>query len=361
MIDEMRNTPRGSIPRARFLKLAAAGIAGLSLPLGLVRRATGQQQYSNPVEDPSINELFARSIVFDGVVSLTAQRGDETPDLQPRTVKRLTGIDFGNMTTRVQRLHLLSEQMQRRSAGAMTVLRFRDFSTARESGRFGGIHYVQQGFDEELRGSVEPIAVWKEQGLRAVQITYHDGLLGGGAGSDDMPLSELGRNVVRELNRLHMIVDVSHTGRRTTLDVAEHSAAPVTANHASAAGLTDHRRNKSDEELKAIAATGGLVGVTGIGRYILRDASRPATLDDFVAHVDYMVQMIGIDHVGISSDGYLDGTQVFDMDFSDRYINSYERWKHVAARLRSMGYSDVDLQKVLGLNLLRIYEEVMDP
>lgn len=350
----------GAIPRARFLQMVTVGIAGAALPLTLVRRTVGQQ-YPKPIDDPSIDELFARSLVFDGVVSLSAKRGNESLNLQPGMVKRLTGIDVGNMTTRVQRLELLGEQMRRRSAGAMTVLRFRDLAAARASGRFGAIHYVQQGFDEELRGSVEPIAIWKDQGLRAVQITYRDNLLGGGPESDGMPLSALGRRVVTELNRLHMIVDVSHTGRRTTLDVAAHSAAPVTVNHANAKRLTDHRRNKTDEELKAIAATGGLVAVTAIGRYILRTPSRPATIDDLVAHIDYIVQLVGIDHVGISSDGYLDGSQVFDMDFSDRYLNSYERWKHIAARLRSMGYSDEDLQKLLGLNFVRVHEQVMEP
>jgi membrane dipeptidase len=158
-----------------------------------------------------------------------------------------------------------------------------------------------------------------------------------------------------------MVVDISHCGKQTTLDVTDVSSHPVTANHANAWRLSRNSRNKSDEELKAIAATGGVVGATPINRYFLQDSSRPATIDDFVAHIDYMVEKIGIDHVGVGTDGYMDGTERYDVDFSDKYMNSPERWKHVARKLHKMGYSKVDLQKILGLNFKRIYDQVLDP
>jgi membrane dipeptidase len=347
--------------RSEFLRTAAAGLVGTAISATPLRLVRGEVRSWGPAIDPDIEAFFTRSIIFDGLVNLSVRRGEGSPDLEPGTVKNLTGINLGNMTTRVQRLESLNAWMEERAEGTHRVLRASDLATALETRRHGVIYYVQQAFDEELHGSIEPLAIWKDQGLRALQVTYQDNLLGGGSFSDDLPLTGLGRRVVRELNRLHMMVDVSHTGRRTTLDVTEYADGPVTANHANARRLTDHRRNKTDEELRAIAATGGVVGLTIIGRFMLRDPSRPATIDDFIAHIDYMVNLIGIDHVGVASDSYLDGSQVFDVDFSDPYINSYDRWKHVAYRLRSMGYTDEDLEKILGLNFLRVYHEVLEP
>lgn len=241
----------------------------------------------------------------------------------------------------------------------MRIDRARDIEEARATNRYGLIYYIQQGFD--LNDSVEPLAGWKEGGLRCLQLTYTDNELGGGSESDDRPLSSLGKRVIRELNRLRMVVDVSHTGRRTTLDAAEASSQPITANHANAIRLTPHRRNKTDEELKAIAATGGVVGITCINRFLLSDPKTPATLDDFVRHVDYVVEKIGIDHVGISSDSNIDGSHRYDVDYSDPLLCGFERWMRLTRRLSDRGYKREHIQKILGLNFKRVYETVLDP
>ncbi len=277
----------------------------------------------------------------------------------PGGIKRLTGIDVGNHSTRVNRLADRNRWVELHSDALLRIDKASDIEKAKKTNHYGIIYYTQLGYD--LGGSIEPLAKWKEEGLRVFQITYGDNELGGGSRSDDLPLSSLGKKVVKELNRLRMVVDISHCGRRTTLDVTEASGDPVTANHANAERLTNNGRNKSDEELKAIARTGGVVGITNINRYLLMDSSRPATIDDFVAHVDYMVEKIGIDHVGISSDGSLDGGLRYEVDYSDPFLCSSERWKNVARRLHEMGYSRQDLQKILGLNFKRVYEQVLDP
>lgn len=336
------------------------GLSGLSLlvsPVSGFSHSRKNEISGNP--DDFIEKLFVDSLIIDGVVNLGMKRGKSSSPLVPGQIKKLTGINVGGHTTRVSTLSSRNKWVEQRSEALMRVDRASDIEKARKINRYGIIYYAQSGID--LKGSVEPLAQWKDGGIRIFQITYSDNELGGGSGSDNIPLTPLGRKVVKELNRLRMVVDISHCGKQTTFDVADVSSHPVTANHANAERLCRNSRNKSDEELKAIAATGGVVGVTPINRYFLQDSSRPATIDDFVAHIDYMVEKIGIDHVGVATDGYMDGTEKYDVDFSDKYMNSPERWKHVARKLHKMGYSKIDLQKILGLNFKRIYDQVLDP
>jgi len=310
-------------------------------------------------ENDAIERLVAESFVMDGNVNLGMDRGGKYAPLEPGAIKRLTGISAGNHTVRPESIESLNRKIEANPKALMKIERASDFDAISKTSRYGAILYIQGGFN--LKGSVEPLAQWKAQGLRTLQLTMENNELGGGTAGDGLPLTEFGKRVVRELNRLRMVVDVSHSGRRTTLDAANASSQPITANHANVEALTPHVRNKSDEELKAIAATGGVVAATNINRYFLRDSRRPATIDDFVAHVDALVQRIGIDHVGISSDSYLDGSQRFDVDYSDHFMASAGRWKHVARRLADKGYSTGDLKKILGQNFRRVYERVLDP
>ena len=351
-------TLNSSMKRTRFLHLLGCCALGLVMPKS-AKSVFFQQNDNSDEESQFISELFSESFVFDGVASLGIRRGlERVPDV-PGEIKKLTGIDAGTQGVRTSRLHEQNRWLGAHAEAYYRIDRAGDIQTTRITNRYGMLYYVQLGF--ETNGIVESLAEWKAQGLRCLQITYGDNELGGGSRSNEIPLSELGKRVVKEMNRLNMIVDISHSGKRTTLDVCHTSSAPVTANHANAEQLTKHSRNKSDEELKAIANTGGLVGVTTINRFIIQDPSRPATIDDFVDHVDYIVQLIGIDHVGLASDSSMDGTQRYEVDFSDPYLNSYDRWKNVARRLHRKGYKEMHIEKILGLNFRRVLSQVLDP
>jgi len=349
---------RQTITRAEFLCLMGLTGLGCLLP-GKFGFPEGGTSEPSRAEDDFIENLFQKSFVFDGCGVTSDKRGKERGPVVPGEIKRLTGVDAG---TRGVRPHRLKEQnlwLEQHKDAFYRIDRASDLKTTKETNKYGMLYYTQLGFD--LKGSVEPLAEWKEGGLRSLQLTYGDNELGGGSRSNEIPLSPLGKQVVKEMNRLRMVVDISHSGKRTTLDACNESDQPVTANHANVEKLSGHSRNKSDEELRAIIKTGGVVGVTLINRFILQNPSRPATVDDFVDHVDYLVEFLGIDHVGIAADCYLDGSQVYEVDFSDPYLNSYDRWKHVARRLHDKGYSREDIQKVLGLNFKRIFEQVLDP
>ena len=124
---------------------------------------------------------------------------------------------------------------------------------------------------------------------------------------DEMGVTDLGRAAIAEMNAIGMIVDVSHCSRQTTLDAAALSTKPIIATHVNAEALTPHSRNKDDEELLAIAATGGVIGVTPIRAFLDTDGDGEAGIDDMVAHIEYIAGLVGIDHVGVSSDADLDG------------------------------------------------------
>lgn len=344
--------------RAEFIKLAAVSGLGLILHTGS-GYAVRKNFYSHMDEDDPIEKLFAESQIIDGLVNLGMKRGKGTTPFEPGGIKKLTGINAGAHTTRVSTLESRNRWAENHKNVIMKIEKAGDFEIAMSTGRYGIIFYVQSTFD--LKGSIEPLSHYKEGSVRAFQLTYQDNEIGGGGKSDNLPLTAFGKKVVKELNRLHMVIDVSHCGKRTTLDAVETSSAPIMANHANAEVLAPSSRNKSDEELKAIAQTGGVVGVTTINRFLLKDFSKPATIDDLTAHIDYMVEKIGINHVGVGSDSYLDGTQRYDVDFSDNLINSPERWKHVARRLHSRGYALADLMKIFGLNFKRIYTSVLEP
>jgi membrane dipeptidase len=211
-------------------------------------------------------------------------------------------------------------------------------------------------------------------------------------------LSKEGSVIIAESNRLGIMVDVSHAGIKTTLDIAKQSTAPIIASHSAVRALNDRPRNMNDDQLKAVAETGGVVQIVAFNSHLksgfpqrmpaiiklaqevgltagnhdpntlkpaLRDkylAERAeidrkwpkvnATVKDFVNHIDYAVKLIGIDHVGIASDfgggGGIEG-----------WSNASET-PNVTRELIARGYSDSDIQKLWGGNLLRVMQAVQD-
>ena len=174
-------------------------------------------------------------------------------------------------------------------------------------------------------------------------------------------MTDLGRFAIAEMNALGMIVDVSHSNRQTTLDTAALSTKPIIANHANADALTPVSRNKTDAELVAIAGTGGVIGVTTIRWMLDTDDDGRAGMDDFIAHVEYVVDLVGIDHVGISTDAWMDGWEQTSGHYADSDLAAPDRWVRLTARLRARGWTEVDLAKLLGGNFVRVFEQVLPP
>ena len=158
-------------------------------------------------------------------------------------------------------------------------------------------------------------------------------------------LSDFGRKVVKEMNRLGMMVDVSHASTKTLYDVIEVSEKPVFASHSSAWNLKNHNRNLKDHEMKAIADKGGLIQVA-IGRFFLSEEPRDSISVKHIAdHVDYIKNIVGIEHVGLGTD-YDGGGWVRDMQ-------NASQMKNLTIELLRRGYTESDLELFWGGNFIR--------
>ena len=233
-----------------------------------------------------------------------------------------------------------------------------------------------------IENDLARLAIFKQLGVGVIQVTYHErNLLGNGCFErTDEGLSNFGLDAVIEMNRVGILIDLSHVGERTTLETIEHSVKPVSCTHANAKSYYDVPRNKADEALKLLAEKGGVVGATAITTFLRTGIS--STLEDYVDAIDYMVELIGIDHVGIGTDFTQDQPKPFW-----RYINSQQGTKfpstfidpevqfdemqlyplgletpdempNVAEALLRRGYGPDDVAKILGGNWLRLFREV---
>lgn len=230
--------------------------------------------------------------------------------------------------------------------------------------------------DEEL-GWIQP---WYNLGVRLMHLTYNRrNFIGDGCAEPaNAGLSELGRELIKRMNEVGIIVDVPHSGDRTTIEAARASSKPMTASHTGAKGVFDHMRCKSDAAIKAIADTGGLLGV-----YVLPNMLGPkATLNTMLDHVDYIAKLAGVDHVAIGTDTTYatpfppgiarrknarfsaqwwgnwkpDNHPLPPSDEASAGSLAWTNWPLYTVGLVMRGYSDADVAKVLGENLMRVLE-----
>lgn len=160
-------------------------------------------------------------------------------------------------------------------------------------------------------------------------------------------LSAFGREVVREMNRTGMLVDLSHASEKSFYDALSLSRTPIVCSHSSCRALCDHPRNLTDDQLRALAHSGGVAQVCLYGGFLRTDGT--ASLPDVIEHINHMVSLMGIDHVGIGTD--------FDGDGGIPGCASASEVINLTRRLRAERYSEEDIQKLWGGNFLRVMEE----
>lgn len=163
-------------------------------------------------------------------------------------------------------------------------------------------------------------------------------------------LSSFGRKVVAEMNRVGMMIDLSHASEKSFYDVLEASTVPVVCSHSSCRALCDHPRNLTDAQLSAIASKGGVVQITMYKGFLVKEGD--ATLDDFMRHLEHAIKVAGVEHVGIGTDFDGDGTVVGCRDAS-QLIN-------VTRELLRRGYDDATIAAIWGENWLRVMSEVQN-
>jgi membrane dipeptidase len=268
--------------------------------------------------------------------------------------------------------------------GTRLVQTVDDIRAAKAAGAAGIIVGFQNS--DAFEGRLELVEVFHRLGLRICQLTYQRrNLAADGTGEPaNAGLSLFGRGLVAELNRLGILIDLSHTSSKGTLETIELSEQPVAVTHACLQAFNPVPRNKTDEEIKALAANGGVFGMNAIARLLSpRGRDEGATISQFVDQIDYVVDLVGIDHVGLGLDinegltpelfaarkkGFLTEFPELrmggDFPFEHYYLldlTTMRDMKRITEALVDRGYSDADVLKVLGGNFVTLFEQVWQP
>jgi len=216
-------------------------------------------------------------------------------------------------------------------------------------------------------------------GLRCAQLTYNSQNYIGGGSTDrvDGGISDYGVEIIKAMNEVGMLIDVSHSGDRTTLDAIELSPRPIAFTHSNCRALNNHPRLKTDEAIQKLARKGGVMGITGVRNFV-KDRE-PTTVEDVVDHIDHVVKLVGIEHVGIGTDSDLMGYDHMQPDqyaklkaaykasyaFRDKIdtdgFNHPKKIYDLTDALLRRGYSDSNIQAVLGGNFRRLLGESWTP
>ncbi|HEX9910670.1 MAG TPA: dipeptidase [Desulfatiglandales bacterium] len=254
----------------------------------------------------------------------------------------------------------------------MQVRTVEDIHKAKVRGLAGMIFGFQN--TGPIDGNLRMLAVYHALGVRIMQLTYNDeNAVGFGCmAPEDKGLTPFGREVVAEMNRLGILVDLSHCGHKTTMDAIETSIGPVAFTHANPLALAKSPRNKPDEAFKALAAKGGVAGVVLLPAWLTHHGK--AGLEDYLNAFDYLVKLIGVDHVGLGTDfmeeipaeimmAALKGISAENLQkyYGSTIVKGFEsaaEFPKVTEGLLSRGYSPEDVKKIMGGNWLRLYEEV---
>ena len=240
------------------------------------------------------------------------------------------------------------------------ALNSNDVRKIHSSGKKVAMIGIENGYPIGL--DITNVEKFYNRGARYMSLSHngHSQLCDSNTGEEDgvylhNGLSDLGVKVIKEMNRIGMMIDISHPSKEAIRQMIKISKAPVIASHSSARKLCNHSRNLDDEQLGWIKENGGVVQTVAFKSYLNSEKSKPNSknkvdVSDFVDHIDYLVSLIGINHVGISSDfdggGGVDGWE----DASETF--------NVTLELVKRGYSELEIEKIWSGNLLRVLDEV---
>lgn len=324
-----------------------------------------------------MNALLQRSIVWDNHTCLPLRPHDERflPQLERFRKSGITvvGINVGfgeqGVEPHIKMLAHFRRWILSHPADYMLVQRADDVQRAKDSGRLG-IFFDIEGANA-VDDQISLVPLYYDLGVRWMLMAYNlQNRVGGGCMEPDNGLTPFGEQLIGEMERVGMIVCCSHTGERTTLDVIERSRNPMIFSHSNPRALWDHPRNVRDHVIRACAAKGGVIAINGVGAFLGANDTRSETL---ARHVDYVARLAGVDHVALGLDYVFDNDELLDylksrpaMFGSDaKTLQQYacgfvapEQVPEIVDCLAAMGYADADIQRILGLNLLRVAKAV---
>lgn len=252
-----------------------------------------------------------------------------------------------------------------------------DIREAKQAGRHAGFISTQDTVDIGL--DLNRLNRYHDLGMRMIQLTYNSAnfVASGCTDRADGGVTDYGVKFIKRMNGLGMIVDTGHCGRQSTLDACAISTTPVVASHTAAQTVYAHDRGKSDQELQAIAATGGVIGVLAIPQFLT--AKPEASISDMLDHIDYITSLVGWQHTGIGTDWPMQVPKLALQQLSDYALSQgnfrpehrvdeslknlvgfddYRDFPNITRGLVGRGYTDEQIRGILGENFLRVFEQV---
>lgn len=232
--------------------------------------------------------------------------------------------------------------------GIHPVASYKEIEENTNAGRKSGLLSIEGA--DFLVDDLRPLRVLYSLGVRAMGLTWnHGNAIADGVGEEsDRGLTVFGRMVIQEMNRLGMLVDVSHLAPKGVWDVLENTSAPILASHSNAKSVHPHRRNLDDEQIRGIIQNGGVIGMTFVPYFV---AEGKAYITDLLRHVDHILSLGGEDHLGIGSD--FDGITETMVD-----LKSGSDYPKLLETL-DKEYGRSVTAKICGGNFLRIFREIL--
>ena len=379
-------------------------LATALLPTGVPQAgfAIEQSKKTNQsMSTPNSTDIQARRpIIIDGLGGISNTNLGPTDDMPHRGIDaralsdaHASGLCAFNQTigyvfgpdepfeASVRDIGVWDQLIRNRPHDLLKVYNGGDIRQARASGRVGVILGFQNG--AMMGNDAGRAALFGNLGVKVIQLTYNgrNQLGDGSMVAENRGLSEFGREVVHELNRAGVMVDLSHSGLQTCIDAAAASAQPIIISHTGCRAIADLPRNKSDRELRLVAEKGGVVGIYFMPFLAIE---RQPTADDLIAHIEHALQVCGEDHVSIGTDGSVprvDDMQRYYAELEKEVemrrstgigatgeradivpflpdLQGPEKFRRLAELLQKRGYKADAIDKLLGGNFLRLADTV---
>ena len=358
-----------STPRRTFIG-SLAGASALFATRQLWAQARGPG-----ATDPG-GDLHASSIVIDHACPLLTPEND---DYMNKTRAGGTTVAMATVASNHDfrgAVDQMAGWLERFSGdpGLIHVRSVDDIHRAKREARLGiGFHFQNS---RPVEHDLRLLRVLHTLGLRVMQLTYNEKNAAGDGATErtDAGLSKFGVKMVAEMNRLGVVVDLSHVGYRTSMEAIEASELPVVFSHSNASGVYPSKRNIKDDQIEALAKSGGVIGINGFPGFVsgdsFADKDKAPTLDQLLDHVDYIAHLVGTDHIGLGLDysqstpegykrwGYEPDTYPMPPWHYPTGVDTVDKLPNFTEGLRRRGYADADVRKILGENFIRVYKAV---
>jgi membrane dipeptidase len=378
------------VNRREFSRALAGAAAAAALP----QLARGEAQPSRPESAPAAPVAARARALYHTALILDCNSAPPPPDHLPLPQADLdavrgSGIDVikfslgginEDFTRTVAEIGVVQRLIEVHPAYFTQVRLAGDLARAKAEGKLGIILSFESA--EMLQGRLESLGLFRNLGVRVMQLSYNrkSPFAAGVMEPDGGGLTPLGKEAVAEMNRLGIAIDLSHANAPTTADVLGLSTKPAVMTHAGCAAIHAHPRNKTDEQLRALADRGGVVGIYDLP--YLTASPRQPTVEDYLAHLEHALKIVGEDHVGIGSD-----VDILPLDTSEKglaelardveqrrasglaapeedrppYVvglNTPRRIEIIADQLLRRGYPAGVVEKIVGANFARVFADI---